>query len=313
MSFDLDALKTRIAQHTRVARIVIVATKGSGPRDIGTEMLVWDIGQSGTIGGGQLEWEATKRARDMLGTGGTRYDAIPLGPELGQCCGGHVSLVTEVFDDATFQTSETETFLRRISGDNPLPLSIERAQAQHRNGRGHTDILWDQGWLLEAITSIRNPVWIWGAGHVGRAIANVLSPLPTVAITWIDTAENRFPDDDRCPADRVIAKDMAGLVPYAPKDAAHLILTYSHKIDLELCHALLDHSFAFAGLIGSKTKWARFQKRLLELGHAPQRIDTITCPIGRPALGKHPQSIAIGVADQLMTCNAAARSRTRTA
>ena len=92
----------------------------------------------------------------------------------------------------------------------------------------------------------------------------------------------------------------AELVRHAPERAAHLIVTYSHALDLELCHRLLSRGFDFAGLIGSATKWARFRSRLRALGHAPETIARITCPIGDPALGKHPQQIAIGVAAQLM-------------
>jgi xanthine dehydrogenase accessory factor len=97
------------------------------------------------------------------------------------------------------------------------------------------------------------------------------------------------------------AADPARLVPHAPRDANHLILTYSHALDLALCHALLEHGFAGAGLIGSATKWARFRSRLGALGHSPAQIARIRCPIGTPGLGKHPQAIAIGVASSLLS------------
>ena len=87
---------------------------------------------------------------------------------------------------------------------------------------------------------------------------------------------------------------------HAPPSAEHLVLTYSHALDLEICHRLLSHGFARAGLIGSATKWARFRKRLLALGHSEVSIARITCPIGDPALGKHPQAIAIGVAHDFL-------------
>lgn len=89
----------------------------------------------------------------------------------------------------------------------------------------------------------------------------------------------------------------------------HLVVTYSHALDLALCHALLGHGFAALGLIGSASKRARFRARLAALGHAPAQIDRIDCPIGDPALGKHPQAIAIGVAAALLSTAAAARGR----
>jgi Xanthine and CO dehydrogenases maturation factor, XdhC/CoxF family len=72
-------------------------------------------------------------------------------------------------------------------------------------------------------------------------------------------------------------------------------------MDLALCHAALGRGFAFAGLIGSHSKWARFRNRLRVLGHGDAAIARICCPIGQKSLGKHPQAIAVGVAAQLQT------------
>jgi xanthine dehydrogenase accessory factor len=232
-----------------VIRITVTKTAGSAPRDAGTQMLVWADRTEGTIGGGTLEWEAMAEARRMLRDGRQSHNAtMPLGPALGQCCGGSVSL------------------------------------------------LWEEA---EAMTTPpARPLWIYGAGHVGRALVTVMAPLPDFKITWVDTAADRFPQTD---VTTLVARDPALIVKHAPTDADHLILTYSHDIDLALCHALLNHDFHSVGLIGSATKWARFKSRLAALGHAPAQISRIACPIGDPALGKHPAAIALGVATAMIT------------
>ena len=226
-------------------RITVTRTAGSVPRGPGTQMMVWPDRTEGTIGGGALEWQAMAHARAMLAEDRAK-DALtlPLGPALGQCCGGSVSLDFAVADN------------------------LDRPHGA--------------------------PLWIWGAGHVGRALVGVMAPLPDWEITWVDTAADRFPPD--APVTTLVAADPARAVAHAPDDAHHLILTYSHEIDLALCHAILSRPFAGAGLIGSATKWARFRNRLTALGHAPAHIARIACPIGDPSLGKHPQAIAIGVA-----------------
>lgn len=145
------------------------------------------------------------------------------------------------------------------------------------------------------------PLWIYGAGHVGRAIAQVAAPLPEFDITLIDTSVDRFPGDLPESVAPLIAAEPARAVAHAPDTAEHLILTYSHEMDLALCHAILSRPFSAAGLIGSSTKWARFRSRLAALGHPPERIARIACPIGDPALGKHPQAIAIGVVAALLS------------
>jgi xanthine dehydrogenase accessory factor len=302
---DLDALARAVGRHGRVARVVIADHAGSSPREAGAAMLVWvdltqEGGQAGTIGGGALEWQAARQARAMLAGGGVaRVDRIPLGPALGQCCGGAVTLVTEVFDAATLPRPEHGLFARSLDA-SAMPLAmrrrIDRARAQGDLG-GPT---LTQGWFVEPVAHPRRQVWLWGAGHVGRAIAATLAPLPDLALTWVDTGADRFPDAPPAGVTILPAAEPARLAPHAPPEAEHLILTYSHELDLQLCHALLTHGFARCGLIGSATKWARFRSRLQALGHAPQAIGRIDCPIGDPALGKHPQAIAIGVAAALL-------------
>lgn len=296
--FDLAALTQVVTQHTRVARVVVGDVKGSGPREVGASMLVWATGQSGTIGGGALEHQATQTARAMLETGGKRLDHQPLGPALNQCCGGAVRLVTEVFDTQNLPKS-TALISRSIDG-SAMPLAlrrlIDRARAQGITPAPQLI----QGWMVEPIARPSRAIWIWGAGHVGRALVQVLSPLPDLALTWIDTGPERFPED--CQNARVLpVPQPENAVPLAPKDAEHLILTYSHALDLALCHALLTHGFSACGLIGSATKWARFRSRLTALGHSAQSIARIACPIGDPSLGKHPQAIAISVAQSLLS------------
>ena len=289
---DLPALAAAVAAHGRVARVVVAAVQGSAPREPGASMLVWEGGQAGTIGGGALEWESARRALTEPGV-----ERVPLGPARGQCCGGAVTLVTELWDAARLADLRPEAGMlaRAVEGDGPMPLAVARALARAR-GQGVRALTWAGGWLAEPVAEPARQVWVWGAGHVGRAVVAVLAPLPGVAVTWVDVAPDRFPAAVPAGVAVLAAADPAALAATAPQGAEHLILTYSHALDLELCHRLLVRGFAACGLIGSATKRARFRARLTALGHAPAAIDRIACPIGDPALGKHPQAIAIGVA-----------------
>ena len=293
--FDLPALTAAVHQYGRVARVVIASHDGSAPRETGASMLVWASGQSGTIGGGALEHQATLAARAQ--TQACTLARIPLGPALGQCCGGAVTLVTEVFTASTLP--QGPIVARSVDG-SPMPLAVQRLMAQAR-GQGAqpvTQLL--QGWLVEPVLTPKRQLWLWGAGHVGRAIAAVMAPLPDLSITWVDVALDRFPDAIPMGVTALPAPDLAQAMALAPRDAEHLILTFSHLFDLDICHRALIHGFLRCGLIGSATKWTRFQKRLAELGHSPIEIAKITCPIGQPALGKHPQAIALGVAAEFL-------------
>lgn len=296
--FDTDAVRAAITAHGPIARVVIAAVAGSSPREVGAAMLVWPQGQSGTIGGGALEFQAVARAREMLVTGtAQRLTRAPLGPSLGQCCGGVVTLLTEVFDAANLPGDEI--FARAVEG-TAMPLAVSRLLAQARSQGRAPEACLVQGWMVEPVAKPTRHLWVWGAGHVGRALVHTLAALPDLAITWVDVAADRFPDGIPEGVTMLPAADPARLLPHAPQDAEHLILTYSHQLDLALCHAALTHGFAQCGLIGSKTKWARFRTRLAALGHSTQSIARITCPIGDPSFGKHPHAIAIGVAAQIL-------------
>ena len=292
--FDRDALAAALTAQGPVARVVVAEVAGSAPREVGAAMLVWANGQSGTIGGGALEWQAVLQARAMLPRAAPRIDRHALGPSLGQCCGGAVTLVTETYA----AVPEGPVIARSLDGC-AMPLAVRHLIAAARRQGLMPPAQLVQGWMVEPATTARRQVWIWGAGHVGRAVVSVLSPLPGLSLTWVDIAADRFPD---APGVRILpAADPADAVTLAPPEADHLILTFSHALDLELCHRLLLQGYGFCGLIGSATKWARFRSRLAALGHAPDQIARITCPVGSPALGKHPQAIAIGVATQILT------------
>lgn len=306
---DRAAMARVLAQAPVLVRVVIAAHQGSSPREVGTAMLVWEGGQDGTIGGGALEHEATVRARRMLPGGGAEVARVPLGPALGQCCGGAVTLVYERLTAADLAAlPESGLHARRIEGAAEMPFAMSRAQRLAR-GQGLAQTLWKAGWLAEPMAAPTRALWIWGAGHVGRALVSVLHPLPAFAITWIDTAPERFPAALPPGVTPRIAHNPTALIPEAPMQAEHLIVTYSHALDLELCHRLLGHGFAGAGLIGSASKWARFRNRLRGLGHSDAQISRIRCPIGTPELGKHPQAIAVGVAAALLNGSTARAHR----
>jgi xanthine dehydrogenase accessory factor len=306
--FDLAALAAALEAHGQVARVVIAGVEGSSPREVGAAMLVFADGQSGTIGGGALEYEAAAKAREWLaGLSLTptpdgerelvapRVERVALGPSLGQCCGGAVTLWTEVFDAVPEAVSGV---VARGSGEMPLAVKRVLASARGQGLRPVAGVV--QGWLVEPVAEADRQVWVWGAGHVGRALVSVLAPLPGIAVTWVDVAAERFPDVVPDGVTAVPATDPALVADHAPLGAEHLVLTFSHALDLELCHRLLNRGFRSLGLIGSATKWARFRSRLKALGHEAAAVGRIQCPIGDPALGKHPQEIAVSVVAELL-------------
>jgi xanthine dehydrogenase accessory factor len=185
--------------------------------------------------------------------------------------------------------------VRSISGTTEAPQTVKELVKKHSTRRISLDHTLSNGWLIEKIITEKAPIWIWGAGHVGSAILSLLAPMPNLEVFWLDTDASRFPNLEFSNVHKIVYDTPDKFVKRAQPDAEHLILTYSHKIDFEICNEILKHDFKWAGLIGSKTKFTRFKTKLLSIGHSEEKIDQIECPIGYKKYGKHPQHIALGV------------------
>lgn len=288
--------------------VTVAQTLGSTPREAGAAMLVGSTQTADTIGGGHLEWEATAIARALL-RDGTRLRTVrfSLGASLGQCCGGAVWLLFERIDaDSALMWRHRAAAVAR--GER-LARAVASSDAHSvwslcPAGRTGTDFSRepDGHWQFEQhIGEPPFPISIFGAGHVGEALVRVLAPLGA-QIAWIDTREDVFPAE--LPANvRAISTDVPEqAVADAPPGTCFLVLTHSHALDFELCMAIYRRKdFAYFGLIGSDTKRARFERRFIERGIAAERLEELTCPIGIAGIqSKLPQSIAIGVAAQLL-------------
>lgn len=294
MSFDKAAM---LSGSLPVARVVITSKKGSAPREEGTSMLVWADRTEGTIGGGALEMKAIEHARHVLANGRPQVHRQSLGPALGQCCGGAVTTLIERWDSDGLAMLDGPVIrpLPGTTGDMPEALS------NHEVVRP-TSI---DGWFAEPLSQRTRVIWVWGAGHVGSALIQALIPFPEFKLYWADTDTGRFPDGLPAHVETLAAESPGDLVSLAQAEAEHFVMTYSHAFDLDICHRVLSREFRYLGLIGSKSKRARFRSRLLALGHETDQIDRMICPIGDPALGRHPQAIALGAATGILATKTA--------
>ena len=271
---------TWLTSGRRCVLVEVSEARGSVPREAGTRMLVSLQHTAGTVGGGHLELKAIDEARALLDADAQhiapREIHYPLGPALGQCCGGAVTLRFSALDAA----------------------ALER-------------------WTVDAP---RFHLQLYGAGHVGRAIARALAPLD-VLVDWIDERESEFPCAffDFAPQApwpdhirKVCVDTVEAEVRHAPPLAYYLVLTHQHDLDLRISEAILKRDdFGFFGLIGSKTKHARFIHRFEQRGIAAEAIARMTCPIGLPGIvGKEPEVIAAGVVAQLLAHRPVAQVRT---
>ncbi len=297
-----------IARDGVAALVTVIGAKGSTPREAGARMLVSAGGAiSGTIGGGRLELEAIERAVATLqdGRDGSERLDLALGPSIGQCCGGAVSVMVETFTSARLATvaqlAEAEAkgpFQTIASWRNGEP--IDRAIISH-DRMEPTAAIDAEGRLDESFGAPLRELVLFGAGHVGRAVVMALAPLP-FHVRWIDNRATAFPDLPLARLETVISGSPAAELQAAASDAFILIMTHDHGLDLEILHAALAADrFPYVGLIGSRTKRARFEHRLAQLGHTETAIRAFTCPIGVPGINsKEPEHIAISVVAELL-------------
>lgn len=297
--------------------VTVARVEGSAPRASGTKMLVTAHSQFDTIGGGHLELRAVDIARTLLedASATVRYERFGLGPSLGQCCGGVVWLLFEPVTPALAQVLDAlraspRTDFRRlaaiegdqrsalfdmagnfVAGDGTIPASPVRTP----NAAVH------DGWLTDPHAAPASHVILFGAGHVGAALVRALAELPCT-VTWVDERDDQFPP--HVPANTTVeATDTPeAVVAAAPPGASYVVMTHSHALDERLCAAILARADAgWFGLIGSQTKRAQFERRLLARGIDASRIGAMVCPIGLPGIAdKAPAVIAASVAAQLL-------------
>jgi len=273
-----------LEEHGCCAMVSVVKIEGSAPREVGARLIVRPDGFHGTIGGGALEWRATAAAQAQLGRPpGIKLSSHALGPELGQCCGGRVQLATEIFDRSSIEAVRE---LARQETNGPFT----------RRGRiASLDV-------VEQFGERSRSLYLFGAGHVGKALVLALAPLP-FNIRWIDPRPEAFPRMVPQNVTTILAADPVDELAAAMPDSFALIMTHSHGLDLAIADAALrNQAIVHVGLIGSATKRARFEKRLREAGVAEERIAALDCPIGLSEIrSKHPAMIAASTAAQLLT------------
>ena len=260
----MTTLRTFLSAAHQVVEVKLTKVAGSSPREAGACMYVSAHKMCGTIGGGQLEFMALDEARAMLRRDENNMEMdVPLGPEIGQCCGGRVKISLHLMDEAK---------KKRVVD-------------------------------AEAKTTANQPsVYIFGSGHVGRALADALALLPVHGIL-IDSR-----DEELVRASGQTEKRLTPLpereVRAARPGSAFVVLTHDHSLDFLIAsEALMRADAAYVGMIGSKTKRALFEKWHRSVDENRVSISTLVCPIGgQGSADKRPEVIAAFVAAEIIAC-----------
>jgi xanthine dehydrogenase accessory factor len=300
-----------IAEHGSAVLVTLAEAQGSSPREVGARMVVRPDGAfSGTIGGGALEWIALAEAQAMLARAENfrRLDKA-LGPDLGQCCGGRVRVTLERFDArdradvaalasaeragrfvTVASVDDAGRYLRHVAVPGEVKTSSDAAYTKQRDGR-----------VIERFGEDLTQLYLFGSGHVGRALVLALAPLP-FAVTWIDPRPGAFPTHVPGNVACVAETEPVQVLARAPDGALIAVMTHSHALDLDLTAAALkSRRFGYVGLIGSATKRARFVSTMGKLGLAKSDIDRLVCPIGLQEIeDKAPVAIAASTVAQLL-------------
>ena len=254
--------KQFLANAPAAVMVSVETANGSTPREAGALMLVSQTAIHDSIGGGQLEYMAIDRARQML-RGGEDESAmdVGLGPEIGQCCGGRVTLA-----------------LRRV--DAAMAAEIIAADARESMLMPH--------------------VYVFGAGHVGNALCRALALLPVRTIL-VDTRQREI-DAAPEGVEKRLAAMPESLVGDAPAGSAFLALTHDHALDfLIVKEALMQPDAAYVGMIGSKSKRGAFANWFRGEGGNEDALVRLVCPLGGSDIkDKRPGVIAALTAAEVM-------------
>ena len=327
--------------------ITVAHTVASAPRESGAKLLVSANKTIGTIGGGNLEFTAIRKARSYL-TGSppsmhTQFvELYALGPMLEQCCGGVVFLHYELVSELNLcpylllNPEKASVIVRRSANIDAEPVKQQEllvTSDEHTGSLGELDdyaidkarslldehrqtsftilepLLKTKGvlpdlsdtLLFEVVVPCDFHLVVYGAGHVGTALVNIMGAHPACRITWVDSREDLFPARPGVNVS-MISESPLNTLSDMSSNSYFLVMTHDHTLDRELCEAILRRAdFRFLGLIGSQTKLRRFVKYLQGRGFSDTQIARLSCPIGIDGIkSKEPSAIAISVSAQLL-------------
>ncbi len=338
--FWLEPLAEALAREGAAVLVVVAGVQGSAPRETGATMVVSASSCTGSIGGGHLEFEATRIARSALdGDARSTWTVrFPLAARLGQCCGGVATLAfsrvrrdESAWLDAALACARTGAPFALISivdstaaagrllvtaddargslGEVALDSASTALARTRLAGTAAGAALVSsnndpqQTLLLQVERPDPFPVLVFGNGHVGRALVHVLGVLPA-QVRWIDARGGDFPADAPANVQIVVSETPEEELQDAPPGAFVVVTTHSHALDYTLIEtALARDDWRYVGLIGSRSKRAQFERRLAARGHPTDAMARVHCPIGLQGAtikAKHPGSIAVAIAAELL-------------
>ena len=320
----IDELSDLTAAGERVVLVTVAGIRGSAPREVGAKMIVAESETIGTIGGGQLEFQCTRLACDMLGDDETpSLRKFPLGASMGQCCGGVVDILFEPMSSglpawlrdlrALHGQREPAVVVTQLEGaagkcvitaqgvygetETAANEVVARAREGLETGRTAHRI---DDWFFEDIVGTDLKIAVFGAGHVGTAVVRCLSALDS-NVRWIDGRRNIF---RKVPANvrAIESPDPALEAAAMPARSCYLVMTHSHALDFNICDRVLRRADAiYCGLIGSLSKRRRFEKRFRAQGMQERDLERLVCPIGVQGIsGKKPAEIAVAAAAEVL-------------
>ena len=282
-----------------VILVTIADVRGSAPREVGASLVVTEAASAGSVGGGRLEWEATEQAHAMLRSRSAwRLDTVVLNADIGQCCGGKVQLLYERLDATDqdwLQCLEDNGFRGSLTSECSTGVRQRRWQPTSQS----TTLLTDTQTLTLTHTAEAGTadVLLFGAGHIGRALAPLLATLP-LRVHHIDTRDDVGSDTVEIvdPPEQVLRD--------APADCLVLIMTHDHALDYRLAEAALAHpGVRWVGLVGSRAKRQQLSRRLRRsLGpeRAALALTRLSCPIGQRINSRSPGEMATVIAAELL-------------
>ena len=287
--------------------VTVARVRGSAPREVGARMWVTKDSSRGTIGGGELEFQCQDISRRQLANEVAENAFLrnfPLGSNCGQCCGGVVDVLFESFNavPASWQLQVTDALAKGHSGylTTLLSASGENLPTGHKEFTTH-DPGFSKTTMVEHMQPAGAAIAIFGAGHVGTALVNVLAQTQYNVVV-IDNRPEQLPLDANSNIQPIYQNQPATCISSLAANTACVVMTHSHALDFDICAAMLKrHDLSFYGLIGSQSKRKRFDRLFRQAGLDDAQINRLTCPVGDTTLtSKRPGDIAITIAAQLL-------------
>lgn len=297
--------------------LYVLESKGSSPGRQGFSMAVTAKGEmEGSIGGGIMEHKFVELAKEKMkkqdagdkeqGAVLTKqvHDKMAGADQSGMICSGEQTILLYAVKEKDAATVQSIIHSLEQYKNGTLRISPEGLffSAAIPTAEFHFDILPEQGWEYAEKTGYKNQLFIIGGGHCALAFSKLMREMDFYITLYEEreslhtVLQNEFAHEVNIVDDYTA---LSNLIPSGPNQYV-VIMTFGYRTDDIALRSLINKTFTYLGVLGSKKKMEKLFDDYRADGIAEAVLQRIHSPVGLDISSQTPEEIAVSIAAEII-------------